>query len=57
MTDYTDAADLMRHCAGDFFKKIGEAWFLADNANRQALETAFKSAFERYAAAARGMHQ
>lgn len=57
MADYTDAADLMRRSAGCFFRKIGEAWFLADRVSRQTLETAFKEAFERYAAAARGMHR
>ncbi len=53
--DYADAADLMRRSAGSFFRTIGEAWFLADNTNRQILEAAFKTTFERYAAMARGM--
>lgn len=55
MTDYADAADLMRRSAGSFFQRIGEAWFLADDGNRKILEDAFKSTFERYAATARGM--
>lgn len=57
MADYTDAADLMRRSAGDFFKTIGTAWFLADHQNRLILEEAYRSTFERYAALARGMHR
>jgi hypothetical protein len=55
MADYTDAADLMRRSAGGFFRKIAEAWFLADHLNRSILESAYQIHFERYAALARGM--
>lgn len=57
MADYTDAADLMRKSAGSFFRKIAEAWFLADHLSRSTLESAFQVHFERYAALARGMQQ